>query len=79
MHTHVWVLHEHNLSIAQGRAGCLATVSLGQGQGACAAALVAEGAAAGTWVVLQVGCRLRCCAVHPNNLPWSPARAEWLA
>lgn len=43
------------LAAERGRAGRLAAVSLGQGQGARAAALVAEGAAAGTWVVLQVG------------------------
>ena len=42
------------LAAERGRAGRLATVSLGQGQGARAAALVAEGAAIGTWVVLQV-------------------------
>jgi len=32
----------------------MSAISLGQGQGAKAAALIAEGAAAGTWVVLQV-------------------------
>jgi len=33
----------------------MSAVSLGQGQGAKAAALIAEGANAGTWVLLQVG------------------------
>jgi dynein heavy chain len=35
----------------------LSAISLGQGQGAKAAALIAEAAAAGSWVVLQA--RLR--------------------
>jgi dynein heavy chain len=35
-------------------AGRVAAISLGQGQGPKAAALIAEGAASGGWVVLQV-------------------------
>lgn len=47
-------------------AGRVAAISLGQGQGSKAAALIAEGVAVGSWVVLQVGvvaCALACCVV----------------